>query len=216
MSCIRSFTTQSRSLLIRRWWTYDDNDTTMIWATLATLMQTSLRSRCDLIGDICPDHIINICADHCRSLLVLVHQYHGSCIQCPAFGSYFTTVGHSRETDCPGSVILTEKLPQLRKTDRTVCKTGRTDRIVNKATWSILSRIDRTNMNGLMGGWIDGIDFLNDAPKLTFNEPVWVASATHSHFSSWSTPNLVLYGSGRAGVQLRLMEGRSALAGDVS
>ena len=52
---------------------------------------------------------------------------------------------------------------------------------------------------------MDGIDFLNDAPlifrglrpcqspKLTFNEPLWVASA-HSHCSSGHNPNLVLYG----------------------
>ena len=72
----------------------------MIWAALVTLMQTSLRSGYNLIGDICPDHI-DICADHCRSL-VLAHRYHGSRIQFPAFGSNFETACHSRATDCPG------------------------------------------------------------------------------------------------------------------
>ena len=65
---------------------------------------------------------------------------------------------------------------------------------------------------------MDGIDFLNDAPlilrglrpcqspKLTFNEPL-VASFGDPHCSSGN--NLVLYGSGKAGVQRRLIGGRS-------
>ena len=64
---------------------------------------------------------------------------------------------------------------------------------------------------------MDGIDILHDAPlilrglrpcqspKLTFNEPLWVASLAHPHCSNGN--NLVLYESGKAGVQRRLMGG---------
>ena len=67
-SCIRWFTTQSRSPTIRWRCTYDYDDPDTTWAALGTLMQASLRSGYDLVGDICPDHI-NIYADHCRSLV---------------------------------------------------------------------------------------------------------------------------------------------------
>ena len=72
---------------------------------------------------------------------------------------------------------------------------------------------------------MDGIDFLNDAPlilrgsrpcqspKLTFNEPLWVASPAYPYCSSGNNPNLVLYGSGKAGVQPKLIGGMSALVG---
>ena len=206
--------------------TYDDDRPDMIWAALGTLMQISLRSGYDLIGDICPDHI-NICADHCRSLLVLVHRYHGSCIRCPAFGSYSTTAGHSRATDCPGicysdgGASSAEQIAQSAKQiGQIISKTDQKDRIVSRTVWSVLSRIE---WNGLMDGWIDGIDFLIDAPqilrgllKLAFNETLLVASPAHSHFSSGSNLNLVLYGSERAGVPRRLIGGRSALVGDGS
>ena len=88
---------------------YDDPD--MISAALCTLMQTSLRSGYDPIGDICPDHI-DICAHHCRSL-VLAHRYHGSSIRCPAFGSSSETACHSRATDYPGTSIPMEERRQL-------------------------------------------------------------------------------------------------------
>ena len=93
------------------------------------------------------------------------------------------------------------------------------DRIVSRPVWNILSRIDRIKRE-----WMDGIDFLNDAtlilmrglrpcqnPKLIFNEPFWVASPAHPHCLSGNNLNLVLYGSGEAGVQRRLIGGRSAL-----
>ena len=83
----------------------------MIWATLGTLMQTSLRSMYDLIGDIYPDHM-NIYADHRRSL-VLAHRYHGSSIRCPAFALNSETTGHSRATHCPGTTIPMEARRQL-------------------------------------------------------------------------------------------------------
>ena len=127
MSCIRSFPTQSLSPPVRWRCTNDDDDPDMIWAALGTLMQTSLRSGYNLIGDICPNHI-DICADHCWSLIVLVHRYHGSCIRCPAFASW---------------------------TDRTVSKTDRTGCIVSRTVWSVLSRIDHTSGNGLIDGWMD-------------------------------------------------------------
>ena len=43
------------------------------------------------------------------------------------------------------------------------------------------------------------------SPKLTFDEPFCVASPAHSHCSSANNPNLVLYGSGGAGIQRRLI-----------
>ena len=102
---------QSWSPLIGWWCTYDDDDPDMIWATVGRLMQTSLHSRFDVINDICPDDI-NICADHCWSL-VLAHWYHGSSKRCPAFGSYSETACHSPATDCPGCTIPMEKRRQL-------------------------------------------------------------------------------------------------------
>ena len=53
---------------------------------------------------------------------------------------------------------------------------------------------------------MDGIEFLNGAPlilrglcpcqspRLTFNEPLWVASPAHSHCSSGNNPNLSIVG----------------------
>ena len=122
-SCIRSFTTQSRSPLIRWWCTYDDDDPDTIWAALVTLMQPSLRSGYDLIGDICPDHI-DICTDHCRSL-VHANRYHGSRIRCPAFGSYSKTACHSRATDCPGTTI---PMGERRQLNWSHCRQNRSNR----------------------------------------------------------------------------------------
>ena len=107
----RSFTTQSRLPAIRWRCTYDDDDPDMNWAALGTLIQTSLRFGYDLIADICPDHT-DICADHCRSL-VLAHRYHESSIRCPAFGSDSETACHSWATDCHGTTIPMEGRRQL-------------------------------------------------------------------------------------------------------
>ena len=172
-------------------------------------MQTSLRSGYDLIGDICLDHI-NICADHCRSL-VHAHRNHGSSIRCPAFGSYSKTVCHSRATDSPVTTIPIEERRQLnwshcQQKRQIIIRTDKKDRIVIRIVWNILCRIDLTQWERM-----DGIYFLGGAPlilrghhpcqnlKLTFNEPLWVASPAHSHCSSGNNPNLVRYGSGKAG-----------------
>ena len=127
----------------------------MIWAALGTLMQTSLRSGYDLIGDICPDHI-DICADHCRSLF-LAHRYHGSSIRCPAFGSYSEAACHSRATYCPGTTIPMEERRQLNWSHRQQKRSNRSseqikkDRIVSRTDWNILSRLDLTKQE-----WMDG------------------------------------------------------------
>ena len=105
--------------------------------------------------------------------------------------------------------------------EQIIIRIDKKGRIVSRPVWNILSKIDRIKRE-----WMDGIDFLNDAtlilmrglrpcqnPKLTFNEPLWVASLAHPHWLSGNNLNLVLYGSGEAGVQLRLIGGRSALVG---
>ena len=108
----------------------------------------------------CPDHI-NICTDHCRSLLVLVHRYHGSGIQCPAFGSYSITAGHSRATDCPSSSILMEERHRLNwshsrqntEIEQIISKADKKDHIVSRTVWSVPSRTYRTSRNGWMAWW---------------------------------------------------------------
>ena len=157
-SCIRPFTTQSQWLPIRWRCAYDDDNPDMIWAAPGTLMQTSLRSEYDLISDISPDRI-NKCTDHCRSL-VPAHRYHGYSIRCPAFGSNSETACHFRVTDCPGTTIPMEERRQLnwshwlsaKEIKQTVIRTDKTDRIVSRIVWNILSWIDRIKRE-YMDGW---------------------------------------------------------------
>ena len=131
-SCKRSFTTQSRLPPIRWRCTYAADDPDMILAALGTLMQTSLRSGYRRIGDICPDRI-DICADHCRSL-VLAHRYHGSSIRCLAFGSSSETACHSRATDCPGTSI---PMGERRQLNWSYCQKKRPNRSSSEQTKKI-------------------------------------------------------------------------------
>ena len=163
-SYIRSFTTQSRSPPIRWRYTYDDDDPDTMWAALGTLMLTSLHSGYDLIGDICPDHI-NICADHCRSL-VHAHRYHGSSIRCPAFWFIFLNRDcHSRATDCPA--LLFRWWSIVGWTDRTVGKT-QIEQIISRTAKKIAmlseqfgaSSVEYITLSG--NGRMGGINFLID------------------------------------------------------
>ena len=113
----------------------------------------------------------------------------------------------------------------VNKRDRkqTIIRTDKTDRIVSRTVWNILSWINRTKRE-----WMEGIDFLNDAPlilrglrpcqspKQTFNEHLWVAPPAHPHCSSRNNPNLVLHRSRKAGVQRTLIWSRSVLVGVAS
>ena len=138
----------------------------MIWAALGTLMQTSLHSGYDLIGDICPDHI-DICADHCRSLF-LTDRYHGSSIRCPAFGSYSEAACHSRATACPGTTIPMEERRQLNWSHCQQKRSNRSSEQIKKIALSAeqigTSSVDKISLSG--NGWMDGIDILNDAPLI--------------------------------------------------
>ena len=191
----------------------------MIWAALDTLMQTSLRSGYDLIGDICPDHI-DICADHCRSLF-LAHRYHGSSIRCPAFLVHILKQHVILGLQTVLALLFrwrmssAELIALSAKAIEQIIRTDKKDRIVSRTDWNILSRLDLTKREW-MDGWnrylkrcpsnIEGSSPCQ-SPKLTFNEPLWVASLAHPHCSSGN--NLVLHESGKAGVQRRLIGGWS-------
>ena len=194
----------------------------MIWAALGSLMQTSLRSGYDLFDDICPDHI-DICADHCRSL-VLAHRCHGPSIWCPAFGSNSEKASHSRATNCPDTTIPMEERRQLswlhfqqKRSKRSLSEQIKKDRIVSRPVWNILNNIDRIKRE-----WMDGWNIFLRRRDSNI-EGYSLASRAHPHWLSGNNPNLVLYGGGLyggwvvvgvgGGVQRRLIVGRSALVG---
>ena len=168
MPCIHSFLTQSQLPPIHWRCIYNDYDSDMIWAAQGMLMQTSLRSGWDLMGDIYPVHI-NICANHCWSL-VLAYQYHGSSIWCPAFGSYSKTSCHSQATDCPGTIIPMDERHQLnwshchkKQIAQIISRTDKKYLLVNRTVWGFPSRIDCTKRE-----WMDGWNiFLKWCPSKT-------------------------------------------------